>query len=175
MPHTADKMQTMREHVFVFDSATLSNFYLIGAQDVLLRRYKRRMVIPWEVFDEVSSGVMRSPRLKLFAGHVAAKNIKVATLSRKEQALYLSLIESLGKGEAACLAMARRRAWTVATDDKAARRECTALNVAYTGIIGILKVCCMDNQIPVETADYMLQMMVDEGFYSPVRSISGIL
>ncbi len=82
------------------------------------------------------------------------------------------MIPFLGRGEASCIASARKRDWIVATDDRAARKQCLALNVAVTGTIGILKASVRDNSLSSEQADKTLAAMVKAGFYSPVKSIT---
>lgn len=49
--------------------------------------------------------------------------------SGEESELFIRLAIRLDDGEAACLAIAKSRAWTLATDDRVARRLCGELDV----------------------------------------------
>jgi predicted nucleic acid-binding protein len=44
-----------------------------------------------------------------------------------------------------------------------------------TGTIGVLKACVQDQQLVLEDADIILEKMIAEGFYSPVKSIAHIM
>ncbi|WP_320044315.1 hypothetical protein [uncultured Desulfobacter sp.] len=98
-----------------------------------------------------------------------------ASLSKQSRELYTQLISNLGKGEASCIALAKFTKGTVVTDDRAARQTCVDLELSYTGTLGILKACVPDGTILVEKADGLLEQMISQGFYSPVRRISDIL
>jgi len=57
----------------------------------------------------------------------------------------------------------------------AARACCAENGVAFTGTVGILKACVVDQMIAPQNADALLQRMVEAGFYSPVSHISSLL
>jgi len=160
---------------WIFDAVSIGNFFLSGGEELLLRRYSRRMVISWQVYDELTAGAIRFPALRKIQALVTHKRLPVVTLTSGEHAEYSHWIRRLGKGESACLAVAHARSWTVVTDDKAARQECASAGIAVTGTIGILVAACRDRQVRVEEADALLCGMIEAGFYSPVASISKIL
>ena len=80
----------------------------------------------------------------------------------------------LGRGESSCLAIAKVSNSIVVTDDRSARQQCNKSNIPFTGTIGILKACVRDGSIELHEADIYLDKMINQGFYSPVRSISEI-
>ena len=92
-----------------------------------------------------------------------------------ERRIYRELLRSLAPGEASCIACAKVRGGTIATDDRAARHACEARDVPFTGTIGILKACARDGMLAAEAADAILESMIDAGYFSPVRRISDLL
>lgn len=61
-----------------------------------------------------------------------------------------------------------------AYDDIVARREAKLLNVKLTGTLGILLKAVKRRLINQKEADRILARMIENGFYSPVRSIKEI-
>lgn len=160
-----------------FDTVTLSNFALARRVDLLIERYGQRARITQEVRNEVLEGIV--------AGYQALDAIDVALeeewlgatgdLTAEERRIYRELLRSLGPGEASCVACAKVRGGTVATDDRAARAACGERDVPTTGTIGILKACVQDRTLEAEEADATLELMIDAGYFSPVRRISDLL
>jgi len=59
--------------------------------------------------------------------------------SGEESGLFVRLAVRLDDGEAACLAMAKSRSWTLATDDRVARRLSNDIDVATLGTAELVK------------------------------------
>ena len=160
---------------YYFDTVTLCNFAL--RLDLLIARYGFRIQITPPVLDEVADGIA--------AGYSALQEIEDAVttgmfgqsgiLSDQEREIFRDLLRTLSQGEASCIACAQSRGGIVVTDDKSARACCLERDVKFTGTIGILKACCRDGMITPREADTVLQSMVDAGYFSPVRNISGLL
>ena len=165
----------MPEKKWIFDTVALSNFLLSDSISILEERYGNRGMITWEVYDEISAGIMEYPQLKQIDRLTGPKIFKLITLSETEHDQFLELIGHLGKGEAACIAAAKERQAIVATDDRAARGQCSLMNIPFTGTIGILKAAFHEGQISLFQADDILGKMIKAGFYSPIRSISDIV
>jgi predicted nucleic acid-binding protein len=49
------------------------------------------------------------------------------------------------------------------------------MKVPVTGTVGILKASVLEGNISLTQADKSLQKMIDEGFYSPIRSLADIV
>jgi hypothetical protein len=96
-------------------------------------------------------------------------------LTAEERRIYRDLLRSLAPGEASCVACAKVRGGTVVTDDRAARGACAERDVPTTGTIGILKACVRDRTSDAEEADATLELMIDAGYFSPVRRIGDLL
>jgi len=165
----------MPELTWVFDTVVLCNFLLSDAMDVIRERYSGRAVITEEVFDEIASGIAEYPKLKEIKKDMDNGTIRLQSLSSKERDHFLGLIGHLGKGEASCIALAKDQNLVVATDDRAARSQCSQMNIPFTGSVGILKASYLERQMTLDHANHTLNRMIQEGFYSPVRSISEIV
>jgi predicted nucleic acid-binding protein len=165
----------MPEKKWIFDTVALSNFFLSDSIFLLEKRYRRRAVITWEVYDEISAGMAEYPKLKQIDSLIDAQIFKLASLSRKEHEHFRELIGHLGKGEASCIAYVKERKVIVVTDDRTARKQCSLMKIAVTGTIGILKTSVLDGQITLDRADEVLLNMIEDGFYSPIRSIADII
>jgi predicted nucleic acid-binding protein len=159
------------------DTVALSNFALGGRLDLLIDRYGRRAVVTPQVLDEVLDGIAAGYRaLETIREAVAVGKLGTEeSLTESGRGIYLTLIRTLGPGEASGIAYAQWRGGTVVTDDRAARTACEERRVRVTGTIGILKACVQDGSLSPEEADAALQSMIDHGYHSPVRRISDLL
>ena len=164
----------MPEKKWVFDTVALSNFLLSDSIFILAERYRKRGVITWQVYDEISAGIAEYPELKQVDKLIEDKTFKLVSLSRKEYQHFLQLIGHLGKGEASCVAFAKEQTAIVVTDDRSARKQCSVMKIPVTGTVGILKASALDGYISLAQADESLRKMIEAGFYSPVRSIVDI-
>lgn len=164
----------MPEKKWVFDTVALSNFLLSDSIFILAERYRKRGVITWQVYDEISAGIAEYPELKQVDKLIEDKTFKLVSLSRKEHPRFLQLIGHLGKGEASCVAFAKEQTAIVVTDDRSARKQCSVMKIPVTGTVGILKASALDGDISLAQADESLRKMIEAGFYSPVRSIVDI-
>ena len=165
----------MPERQWVFDTVSLSNFLLADSVFLLEIRYKQKAVITSQVYDEISAGVAKYPKLKPINDLITNNIFKLYTLTQKEHELYSELIGHLGKGEASCIAIAKEKSVIVVTDDRTARRQCAQMNILVTGTLGILKASLLDNQISLNQANEILLKMINFGFYSPVRRMGDII
>ncbi|MEX2530793.1 MAG: hypothetical protein WD960_08470 [Gemmatimonadota bacterium] len=161
---------------FYFDTVTLSNFALAGRLDLLIERYGDRACITTEVLAEVLEGIV--------AGYQHLRAVEVAldegslghagALTAEERRIHAELLRTLSSGEASAVACAEARGGTVVTDDRAARGCCEERELPFTGTIGILKVCVGEGALTAKEADGILRVMIDAGYFSPVRRISDL-
>ena len=165
----------MPEGKWVFDSVSVSNFLLSDSIFILEKRYRQKAIITSQVYDEISAGILKYPKLESIAHLIKNKTLKLCTLNGKERGIFSQLIGHLGKGEASCIAIAKEQSAIVVTDDRAARRQCSQMNILVTGTVGILKASLLDGSITRNQADDILQKMIRSGFYSPVRNIGDIV
>jgi len=165
----------MPEKKWYFDTVSLSNFLLSGSDFILRTRYRRHGFITEEVYDEICAGFIKYPALQNFETLIDGKIFMLISLSNQARKLYSKMITHLGKGEASCIAVAKELKGIVVTDDRVARQQCSHFNIPFTGTIGILKACVIDGTINISQADICINKMIEQGFYSPVRSISEII
>lgn len=160
-----------------FDTVTLANFALTDSFHLLTGRYGRSLFVTEPVRTELAAGHIHGHLgLEVVESSIAAGDISTAgSMTAAESTLFGELVRTLGAGEASCIALARHRGGTVASDDRAARSLCTQHHVPVTGTVGILKALCVHGTLSSGEADATLSRMVERGFYSPVRRISDVL
>ena len=164
----------MPEKKWVFDTVVLSNFFLSEALFILEKRYRKCGFITWQVYDEITAGIAEFPKLKLIDKLIKDKTFRLVALSLSQRKDFQELIGHLGKGEASCIAFAKKQNATVVTDDRAARKQCSYMKIPFTGTVGILKASLLNDHLSMSRADEILHKMIEAGFYSPIRSLADI-
>ena len=160
----------------VFDACVLSNFTLPGAMEILRRLYEGRSFLTDHVYMEILRGI-RSGRDNLTQVQNAIADgwlRKTRLRTSKEKANFEKLTESLGLGEASCIAAAQSRSLVFACDDLAARLEAEKQEILLTGTLGILTRAVSRKITDAREADGILRDMIHNGFFSPVKSIREI-
>ena len=161
---------------YAFDAVVLSNFALADALDVVQRRYAGRGVVPAEVWDETAAGVAHGLNaLQRVDDLIATKAFSIVSLTAPERVRYRELRQSLGSGEAACIAWSQARGATVVTDDRRARVACRAAGLPFTGTIGILVGSVRDGALTIVRGEELLRQMRTDGFYSPIARLADLL
>lgn len=157
----------------IFDSCCLSNFTLSDSMFILENLYEDSAFVTNFVSAEIMRGIQ--------AGHLGLCRLEIAfeagwireiaLRSKREKSLFEKLSVSLGLGEASSIAIAERRGFIFASDDKTARREAELLNTSLTGTLGILRIALKRKIITLNKGNRILGEMVAHGFYSPVVSL----
>ena len=162
---------------YYFDTVCISNFAMAHRLDLLTARYGRRLHVTQEALGEIIDGMAAGySSLSAIEGAVTSGTIGLTSpFAAGERQLYQRLLRTLGSGEASCIVMAKTRKGIVATDDRAARECCAGEGVLFTGTIGILKACCRAGALTPQSADEVLQAMIEAGYHSPVNCISGLI
>lgn len=132
-------------HDILLDACCLLNLYSTGRCSDILRVLGHR----WHVCAAVVSEALytevvregRREREKLdVAGCIAAGLFTACQPESDEEfAYYARYAAQLDDGEAMCLALAKCRSWTVATDERKGRRVAKNENIETTGTAAILK------------------------------------
>ncbi len=101
--------------VVVTDANVLINFCHIGQLPLLGGLAPYRFFVPEEVINEVTE-----PAQQAEVGSALAQGLIASTVidSMEALALFGTLRELMGRGEAACLALAATKGWTIASDEK---------------------------------------------------------
>ena len=89
------------------------------------------------------------------------------------RALQLGLRASLGPGEAACVAIAFKREWTIVTDDNDALKVLSRLHdvrdYRYERIRKLLMRAAVENRVTKDEADQIYDSMISYGFWDSQR------
>lgn len=103
--------------------------------------------------------------------------VSAALESRAELERWARYTLRLDSGESATLAVAAERGWSVAVDDRAARRVAEEDVGAdrLTGTVGILAAAVREGHLTRAEADALLRRMVAAGYWAPVASIDEAL
>ncbi|MBI4492722.1 MAG: hypothetical protein HY690_08035 [Chloroflexi bacterium] len=114
----------------VVDNSVVSALHQANALARVLGLWPGRWVIPRDVKDEAAEWEAESQRIVWILDDLCKRGIAVyAEIDlRQEGQLFASLSRTLGKGEAATIAIAHQRHFGAALDDRAARRACERLN-----------------------------------------------
>ncbi len=111
--HDASGMEAGR--TVVLDTTVVIHLARAGRLDLLGRLEHRQFVIPDQVVEEVTYPEQAEAlEDALEAGHLRRESCTDIA----EITLYAELVQRMGKGEAACLAMAASRGWLLASDDR---------------------------------------------------------
>jgi len=160
----------------VFDTCVVSNFALSGRLTLIAELYPGEASITDFVGAEIIRGIHQGyDALRAVKAAVRNGSIREIHLSgNEEQMLFEDLSISLGCGEASCIAIAKVRGLTFASDDRAARREAARLGISLTGTLGILKKAVALKLLSAKNADALLAKMIESGFFTAVDSIREI-
>ena len=156
-----------------------SNFASIGQLD-LLRRLYQILHIPTEVYEEISAGLEEGylfyqdviPVIHPFS---EAGWLHLAVMETDELRRFGELPSQLHKGEAACLAIAEHRHWTLLTDDGAARADAARRRIRVSGSIGCLVLAVERGLATLEQANDWLSEMIRLDYRSPITDITPLL
>ena len=164
---------------FITDTTVLSNFASVGQVD-LLRQLYAVLYLSTDVYAEVRAGLEEGyhfydPLEQLIHPLNESGWLRLTGMSNEQELRFFGQLPSpLHRGEASCLAIARRRGWTLLTDDRAARDEARRLGIPVSGTIGCLVLAVERGLCSLQQANVWLQAMIDKGYHSPVLDLSSL-
>jgi predicted nucleic acid-binding protein len=163
----------------ISNTTVLSNFASIGQLDVLRGLYPT-LHIPTEVYEEISAGLEEGYLfyqgvLGVIYPFSEAGWLHLAVMETAELRRYGELPSRLHKGEAACLAIAECRHWTLLTDDGAARAEAARRRVQVSGSLGCLVLTVERKLATLEQVNEWLSEMIRQDYRSPITDITPLL
>ena len=150
----------------VVDNTPLSNFAHIQQPKLLAAAFDQPVTAP-AVMDELEVGV-QTARIPA----VDWSWLPVIELTDEERTLAEHLNQTLGRGEAECIAVAKSRQWIMLTDDRDARRVAREAGLIVSGTLGALVNLVRDNALSLAEADEFLAIMKRSGYRCPVNSLS---
>ncbi len=153
----------------VVDNTVLSNFAHIEKPDLLQQALADLTTTP-AVMMELAAGEQLG-RLPV----VDWTWLSVVTLTPDEETHANVLNETLGRGEAECIAMAKERSGLILTDDRDARKVAHSLDVPASGTLGALMNLVRQGILTIAQADELLADMKQHGYHSPINSLSELV
>jgi predicted nucleic acid-binding protein len=160
--------ETNLDKMVVLDNTVLSNFVLVTRTDLVTGIWRNCVTTP-DAWNEFLAGIKLK---KLPAG--VWKELPVVELS-PEEIEFQSRLPSLGRGEGACLAVAYHRKGLLATDDQKARRIALQWGLEITGTLGFLLYAIRIDRVDLETANTLLNKMMEAGYHSPIQDLGEIM
>lgn len=126
-----------------------------------------------DVLDELADPGLR-PALE---EHIRAGDFEQARIESQEMQCWADYSLRLDAGESATLAAAYSRSWSVALDDRAARRiaERDLGSARITGTVGLLVHGVESGIIDRAEGNSLLAGMIAAGFHSPVPTLEDLL
>lgn len=103
------------------------------------------------------------------AAIVASGNIRLIELTEDEQSEFIAFARDLDDGEAATLAVASKRGWPVATDDRKARRLATRAGVHLVSTSALLRRWAGDKSEPRDRVAAVLQRVERRASFIPPK------
>jgi predicted nucleic acid-binding protein len=150
----------------VVDNTLLSNFAHIQQPKLLEAAFDQPVTVR-TVMDELQVGV-QTARIP----SVDWSWLPVIELTDDERVMAEHLNQTLGRGEAACIALAKSRQWIILTDDRDARRAAREAGLIVSGTLGALMNLVRGYALSLAEADKFLAIMKQSGYRCPVNSLS---
>jgi len=155
------------------DTTVISNFASTNSVEFLVHVLESPIVVP-AGRDEIEQGVKHGHEYLSSAVEAFDSGLSVSDVPPEIESV--SLHKRLDPGETEALRGAVERDGTIATDDLAARRLATELDVPVTGSIGLLVLGIKRGYIDSETADEWIDIWrTERGYYAPVESVTELL
>ena len=165
-----------RTRVVVTDANVLINLIHVGRLDLLSALTGYEFVVPTEVEAEVSVPEQADELALAFeAGHVE----RLSFSGTLELEVYAELVQMVGRGEAACLAIAQVRGWYVASDERRRFLRLAGERLGPGRVLntaGILVLAIRAGLLTVEEADQGKRVLEENRFkmrFSSFRDVLG--
>lgn len=165
-----------RTRVVVTDANVLINLIHVGRLDLLGCLSGYEFVVPPEVVNEVTVPEQAEALDAAFeAGHIGRQSFSGTV----ELTIFAELIQTVGKGEAACLALAEVNGWLVASDERGKFLRLTEERLGTRRIlntVGLLVLAIRADLITVVDADQYKLVLEANRFkmrFSSFRDVLG--
>lgn len=154
----------------LLDNTVLSNYSTIRRPELIRLAFVEEVGTTEIAFEEMCAGVSIGRLVECDWGWLTR-----FPLTPAEQPQFTALVSHLGQGEASCLAVALRRGFRVATDDRDARRLARQMSIPLTGTIGILAVLVKQQKVALREGNRLLRLMITAGYRTPVETLEEII
>ncbi|MCL0072151.1 hypothetical protein M1N49_00490 [Thermodesulfovibrionales bacterium] len=158
--------------MIVVDTTVLSNLARVNRID-LLKKLHVQIVLPSQVHEEILKGIAAGYSFLEEADKVVEADwVKLAVLEdERERTLFRNLLDIVGYGEAAGIAIAKERNLVFFSDDRKARRVAQDQGVKISGTLGMLELLVEEGKLSIGEADEILSKMIQGGYRSPIQSL----
>ena len=163
-------MTTQSTTVVVTDANVLINFCHIGQLPLLGALLPYRFVVPQEVINEITEPAQQTQIASALAQGVIANTV---IDSIEALALYGTLRDLMGRGEAACLALAVTKGWMIASDEKRRFRREVIQRIGEARIVGtasLLRHAINTKRLTAAEADGFKVVLESKRFVMPFAS-----
>lgn len=155
------------------DTTVISNYASTDAIEFVVQVVEAPAVVP-AVRDEIEQGVDFGHEYLTRAVEAFDEGLPISDEPAEIHGMNLS--ERLDSGEAEALRGAAEHDGTIATDDLAARRLGSELDIPITESIGLLILGIKQSRIDTQTADKWIENWQNQrGYYAPVESVAELL
>ncbi len=168
-------MTTPRRRIVVTDANVLINLIHVVRWDLCAQLPGIEFVVPDHVRDEVTDRAQRSA-LDRAVAKGSLRIVSIADLA--DIASFGDLTIHLGRGEAACLVLAARNGWSIASDEKGRFRREALARIGKARIIGTAAIYILAlnaGLLTIEQADSDKAILEETCFRMPFRSFREIL
>lgn len=152
-----------------FDSSVLINFCAVRRLDLLVAACTLPRYVLVDVLGELEPDCRQQVDQLMARDELAAVSLE----GRDELERWARYTLRLDAGESATLAAAASRGWSIAVDERAARRI-AAEDLGpdrLTGTVGVLSAAVAQSRLTIEEGDRLLERMLEAGYWSPVQSL----
>ena len=161
--------------VVVVDTNVLINLIHVGQLPLLSALPGYEFVAPDDVVSEITDPRQRG----VLAASLAAGHLRQETIAAlHELACYADLRVIMGRGEAACLALAESRGWLIASDEKRPLRREVDRRLGPGRLMttpGVFVLGIRARAITVEEADQAKAVLEGHRFRMPFRSFRDVV
>ena len=162
--------------MIVVDTTVLSNLARANRTN-LLEKLHVQIAIPSQVHEEILKGIAaRYDFLEEADMIVEADWVKLVVLENEsERTFFRNLLDVVGYGEAAGIAIAKERNLVFFSDDRKARRVAQDHGVEISGTLGMLELLVEEGKLSIGERDEILRKMIQGGYRSPIQSLKELL
>lgn len=161
--------------VVVTDTNILINFIRAECISLLGRLTAFEFVLPKEVVSEITDPVQRT-HLEAALTRGELRTIVLDDIA--ELTTYAELRQIMGKGEAACLALAEARHWLIASDEKRRFRQEVFARLGKDRLVttaGLFVLAIRAALLSVEEADHAKAILEQHRFRMPFQSFRDLI
>jgi predicted nucleic acid-binding protein len=161
--------------VIVADANVLINFIHVGQLALLAALPGYEWVVPEDVVAEITDPVQRTQLDRA----IANQQFRVETVTEPDDLVqYAELRRTLGRGEAACIVLATRNGWLLASDEKGRfQRETTARlgSGRVVNTVGLFVAAIRAGLISIDAADDAKAILAERRFRMSFASFRDVL